>query len=539
MRECKGVHWKPQEREPRMSALTDSPAWRDLAAHQREIAHTQMRDLFAADPARARRYSVEAGALYLDYSRHLANDKTLGLLFALALQAGVAADIERMTAGDPVNGSEGRPALHVALRTDEQRFPPRGTDVMPAVRSARERTYAFAESLRAGRVRGATGQPIGNVVNLGVGGSDLGPRLLAGAMRRESNSGLKLRFVANADPYDLEAALGGLEPASTLFIVASKTFTTVETLSNARRARAWLAAALGDAPELSSHFAAVTANTENAQAWGVSTERVFPFWDWVGGRFSLWSSVGLPAVIAAGPVQFDALLSGARDMDAHFREAPPERNMPLIMALLSVWYSAFFGAQTHAVLPYAEDLREFPAWVQQLHMESNGKRVDREGHAVDYPTAPVIWGATGTLSQHAFHQLLHQGTRLVPADFIVPIASDGDAAAHRLLVTNALAQGSALMTGAAAAEPHRVLPGNRPSSTLLLDRLAPRTLGQLLALYEHKVTAEAALLNINPFDQWGVEFGKGVARSLEGGPGAAAPDASTVALLKRLDRATG
>ena len=525
-----------------MSQLTASPAWRALAAHQRDIAPVHMRDLFAADPGRPARYALECGALYLDYSRHRMTDDTLRLLFALARQAEVERWIERMFAGEPINRSEGRPALHVALRANAARFPDPGPaatpDVMPVVRAARERVYAFATALRARNVTGATGQPICNIVNLGAGGSDLGPRLLAGAMRRQADPGLTLRFAANADPADLDAALAGLDAAHTLFIIASKSFTTVETLSNAQRARAWLAACLGDAPELSAHFAAVTANDSKAQAWGISPTRIFPMWDWVGGRFSLWSAVGLPAVIAAGPAHFDALLAGARSMDAHFRSAPLERNMPVIMALLSVWYSAFFDAQSHVLLPYAEDLHDFPAWVQQLHMESNGKRVDRDGSAVDYPTAPVIWGATGTRSQHAFHQLLHQGTRLVPADFIVPLDSAGDAAAHRLLLVNALAQGSALMTGAAAADAQRGLPGNRPSSTLLIDKLEPQALGQLLALYEHKVVAEAALLNLNPFDQWGVEFGKAVAQSIERGAGADALDASTQALLARAGRAT-
>ena len=520
-----------------MSKLTQSPAWRALVAHHRDIERVHMRELFAADAGRPARYSIEIGGLFLDYSRQRASDETLRLLFGLARQADVEAWVGRMFAGESINSSEGRPALHVALRSDAGRFPAGGADVMPAVRAARARMYAFANALRAGRITGATGQPMRNIVNLGVGGSDLGPRLLVGAMRRQADTGLKLRFVANADPADLDAALAGLDPADTLFIIASKSFTTVETLSNARRARAWLAASLGDAPELAAHFAAVTASEDLPLAWGVAAERVFPMWDWVGGRFSLWSSVGLPAAIAAGPAHFDALLGGARDMDAHFRSAPLERNMPVILALLSVWYSAFFGAQTHVLLPYLEDLHEFPAWVQQLHMESNGKRVDRDGNTVDYPTAPIVWGATGTLSQHSFHQLLHQGTRLVPADFIVPLTGHGDATAQRLLVANALAQGSALMTGVSAAEPHRELPGNHPSSTLLIEKLEPHALGQLLALYEHKVFAEAALLNLNPFDQWGVEFGKSVAQSIERGSSAAALDASTQALLARAQSA--
>jgi glucose-6-phosphate isomerase len=521
-----------------MTALTASPAWRALVAHQRDMAGAQLRDLFEDDAGRVDRFSLELDALFLDYSRHRATDQTMRLLRELAHQSGMAQWIDRMFAGEPINDSEQRPALHVALRSDAERFPAGDHDVMPAVRSERARVYAFAEALRAGRAAGATGKAIRNVVNLGVGGSDLGPRMLVGAFRAQSDPGLRVRFVANADPADLDGALAGLDPERTLFIIASKTFTTVETLSNARRARAWLAASLGDGPELGVHFAAVTASEGKAQAWGVPSQRVFTMWDWVGGRYSLWSSVGLPAVIAAGPEHFNALLSGARMMDEHFRNVPPERNMPVILALLSVWYSAFFGAQSHAVLPYMEDLREFPGWVQQLHMESNGKRVDRDGNEVDYPTAPVIWGATGTLSQHSFHQLLHQGTRLVPADFIVPATGRGDPAAQRLLVANALAQGSALLTGAAAAEPHRVLPGNRPSSTLLMSALEPRALGLLLALYEHKVFAEAVLLNLNPFDQWGVEFGKSVVHAIENGATATVQDASTRSLLARVERAS-
>ena len=522
-----------------MSKLTESPAWRALAEHQRHIEPLQMRDLFAADHGRAKRYSLECGAIYLYYSRHRITDDTLRLLFALARQANTSAWIERMFSGEHVNNSENRAALHVALRADQERFPAAGSngtpDVMPMVRAARARAYALADALRGGSIRGATGKPLCHIVNLGVGGSDLGPRLLSRAMRRQSDSSLTLRFAANADPADLDAALTGLDPERTLFIIASKTFTTVETLSNASRARAWLAASLGDAPELSTHFAAVTADEAKAHGWGVPAERIFPMWDWVGGRFSMWSSVGLAAVIAAGPAHFDNLLAGARAMDVHFREAPLERNMPVILALLSVWYSAFFRTQTHALLPYLEDLREFPAWAQQLHMESNGKGVDRDGQPVDYPTSPVIWGSSGTPSQHSFHQLLHQGTRLVPTDFIVPRSSDGDAATQHLLVVNALAQGSALMTGAAAAEPYRVLPGNRPSSTLLIDKLEPHALGQLLALYEHKVVAEAALLNLNPFDQCGVEFGKSVAQSIERGQQTEQLDASTQSLLSRIE----
>lgn len=525
-----------------MSRLTESPAWRALEAHQREVAPLHMRELFASDPGRASRFSVECGDLFLDYSRHRITAQTLELLVALAQESDVEGWIRRMFAGDALNQTEQRPALHVALRAAGEVFPDAKRNVMPELRVERGRMYRFAAELRAGRVPGSggAGEPIRSVVNLGIGGSDLGPRMLVRALRDFRDRHVEVRFAANVDPADLDAALEGLEPASTLFIIASKSFTTIETLTNARRARAWLAATLGDAPELSAHFAAVTADAAKARAWGIADGRIFPMWDWVGGRYSLWSSVGLPACIAIGPDHFDALLAGARRMDEHLRTAPLSANMPVMLALLSVWYSSFFGAQSHVLLPYSENLRDFPAWVQQLHMESNGKRVDRDGQPVDYPTAPVIWGAAGTNSQHSFHQLLHQGTHLVPADFIVPLAGNGpgdkqEDAAHRLLVANALAQGSALMTGSAATagQPHRELPGNRPSSTLLMQRLDPASLGQLLALYEHKVVVEAALLNINPFDQWGVEFGKTVAQAVARGNAAESLDPSTRALLQR------
>ena len=521
-----------------MSRLTDSAAWRALAAHHGSISGMHLRDLFANDAGRATRFAMEQGELYLDYSRHRINDETLRLLVALARDTGLAGAISRLFAGEPVNASEGRPALHMALRAEGERFPAAPSpDVLPAVREARARAYRFAEALRQGQEAGATGKRIRHVVNLGVGGSDLGPRLLVSALRCQATPDIAVHFVANADPAELDRVLSGLNPEETLFIVASKTFTTVETLSNARRAREWLSRIPGIAPRLEAHFAAITAATALAVQWGMAPGRVFPMWDWVGGRFSLWSAVGLPAMISAGPQGFDDLLAGAREMDAHFLAAPFERNMPVILALLSIWYSSFFDAQSHVLLPYAEDLRAFPAWVQQLHMESNGKSVDNAGVAVDYPTSPVIWGATGTPSQHSFHQLLHQGTRLVPADFIIVLRGEGDAAARQLLLASALAQGSVLMTGAPSSDPSRALPGNRPSSTLLMNALEPRALGQLLALYEHKVTAEAAILNINAFDQWGVEYGKSVAQSIERGDSIERLDASTRELLARARRA--
>jgi glucose-6-phosphate isomerase len=378
------------------------------------------------------------------------------------------------------------------------------------------------------------------VVNLGIGGSDLGPRMVTRALRSFAAGGLDVRFVANVDPADLDAALAGLDPETTCFIVTSKTFTTVETLDNARRARAWLARTLGDPPDLAAHFIAVTANRDAALAWGVAADRILPIWDWVGGRYSIWSAVGLPVALAIGMARFGELLDGARAMDEHFRTAPLEANLPVILALLGIWYRDFFDAQTHAVLPYAADLRELPAYLQQLEMESNGKRVDRDGVPVGCATAPVVWGAPGTESQHSFHQLLHQGTALVPADFIVAArpAAGADAAAHKLLLANALAQSAALAFGGGeASAPHRRSSGNQPSTTFVLPRLEPRSLGALLALYEHTVFAQGVVWGINSFDQWGVELGKKLATSLapalaEGE--AAGVDSSTLGLIARL-----
>jgi glucose-6-phosphate isomerase len=520
-----------------MSALTRSPAWRALAAHQPRIAEASLRELFAADPERARRFSLEFGEILLDYSKHIVDAQTLRLLLALAEQADVAGWIRRMYAGEPINSTEGRAVLHVALRADASVFP-EGRDVMPLVRAARERMRRFAEDARRGALLGATGERITDVVNIGIGGSDLGPRMATRALRRFRLPGApRVHFVANIDPADLDTALERLAPATTLFIVASKTFTTAETLDNAARARRWLESALPPGSASGRHFAAVTANETGAQSFGVAPERVFPMWDWVGGRYSVWSAVGLPLALAIGMEHFEELLEGARAMDAHFHTAPLERNMPVLLALLEIWYVDFFGARSRVVLPYGEDLRDFPAYLQQLEMESNGKRVDRDGRAVDYATAPVVWGAPGTPSQHSFHQLLHQGTGLVPADFIV-FGDRHGGPSHAALVANALAQSAALMEGDRGEDPHRALPGNRPSSMIVLDRLEPESLGQLIALYEHKVFVEGVIWNINSFDQWGVEMGKRVARTLlprvlQGGDDPEL-DASTRALLARL-----
>ena len=521
-----------------MSKLTLSPAWKALAAHRERIAATSLADLFAADPSRAERFSIEAGELVLDYSKHRVDAETMRLLAGLGAQAQLPSWIARMFAGDPINSTEGRAALHVALRSEETTFPERG-DVMPAVRGALESMRRFVGEVHAGVLKGRDGRAITDVVNIGIGGSDLGPRMLARAMRKFRKGGPKLHFVSNIDPADLEATLAGLAPGTTLFIVASKTFTTAETLANAARARAWLEAAPGNSDGLSRHFAAVTANAAGAEVLGVPPERVFPMWDWVGGRYSVWSAVGLPVALAAGMDAFEELLQGARAMDAHFRNEPLERNMPVVLALLEIWYVNFFGAQTRVVIPYSEDLRDLPAYLQQLEMESNGKRVDRDGNEVDYATAPVVWGASGTPSQHSFHQLLHQGTHLIPVDFIVIGRNAESSAGQEALVANALAQSAALAFGnRAQGAPHKALPGNRPSSTVLLEGLTPRALGALIALHEHKVFAEGVIWNLNSFDQWGVEHGKNLARTLlprllEGGD-TTGLDASTRGLLARL-----
>ncbi len=517
-----------------MSKLTLSPAWRALAAHREKIAAAGLTELFAADPSRAERFSIEAGELVLDYSKHRVDAEAMRLLAALAAQAQLPKWIARMFAGDPINNTEARAVLHVALRSRDKTFP-EGRDVMPAVRGARERMRRFVGEVHGGVLKGADGRAITDVVNIGIGGSDLGPRMLVRAMRKFAKPGPRLHFVSNIDPDDLEAALAGLTPETTFFIVASKTLTTAETLANAARARAWLEAALGKSTGLSRHFAAVTANPAGAEALGVPPERVLPMWDWVGGRYSVWSAMGLPVALTAGMDAFEELLEGARAMDEHFRTAPLERNLPVVLALLEIWYVNFFGARSRAVIPYSEDLRDLPAYLQQLEMESNGKRVDRDGYEVDYETAPVVWGAAGTPSQHAFHQLLHQGTHLIPVDFVV-IGHDGESSGARAaLAANALAQSSALAFGNPAPDaPHKALPGNRASSTLLLERLTPRSLGALIALYEHKVFVEGTIWNLNSFDQWGVEHGKNLARALLKGEKSTELDSSTRLLLARM-----
>lgn len=515
--------------------LSQSPAWQALSLHQTAMKETRIRDLFAGDPGRARTFSVDVGALHLDYSKQRVNAETMQLLAALAVQADLPGKIAAMYSGANVNYTENRPALHTALRANAA-----DTPHYEEICEARQRMYGIADRLRnrpSARADGShqlRGANI-DIVNLGIGGSDLGPRLAATALRPYVSPNVKLHFVANADPADLDETLQAVDPDSAIFIVTSKSFSTVETLANAGRARAWLTAQLPSEEAVSERFIAVTANAEAALAWGIRPDLTLPMWDWVGGRYSLWSSAGLAIAIAIGTDRFDEMLSGARLMDEHFRSATGTDNMPYIMAALSVWNSTFNGAETLAILPYCHQLRNLPAFLQQLQMESNGKRVGSTGAVVDYATSPIVWGAAGTVGQHSFHQLLHQGTHCVPCEFIVAVNGNGDADAQRMLVANAFAQAATLMDGAQPIDPHQVHPGNQPSSTILMDRLTPSSLGQLLALYEHKVFAESVLLDINPFDQWGVELGKAVAKSIQDGTRSIDLDGSTEDLIRRAE----
>ena len=526
------------------------PAWQALAAHRDVIAATDLRRLFATDPGRGQRMTLTAAGVHLDYSKHRVTDETLGLLVALAGQAGVRARIDAMFTGQKINATERRAVLHVALRA------PRGTvirvdgeDVVPGVHAVLDAMSAFSDKVRRGEWLGHTGRRIVNVVNIGIGGSDLGPVMALEALRHYSDRGMNFRFVSNVDGTDFAEAVRDLDPAETLFVVASKTFTTLETMTNARTARAWSIAGLGgDATSVAKHFVAVSTNAEEVAKFGIDTANMFGFWDWVGGRYSMDSAIGLSTMLAIGPGAFGDMLAGFHEMDEHFRTAPFERNLPVLMGLISLWYADFFGAQTVAVLPYDQYLKRFPAYLQQLTMESNGKRVRLDGAPVGYDTGPIYWGEPGTNGQHSFYQLIHQGTRLVPCDFILFAKTLNPLGQHHdLLAANVFAQGEALAFGKTAEEvraegvpewlvPHRMFPGNRPSSTLLLERLTPAALGRLVALYEHAVFVQGAVWGINPFDQWGVELGKVLAQRIV--PELAAGvephhDSSTTALIHR------
>ena len=533
------------------SPLTARPSWRALTAHHAAIAGTTLRELFAADPARGERLNVEAVGLYLDYSKHRVTDETLQLLLALAEESGLRGRIEAMFGGQKINITEDRAVLHVALRAPrDATFTVDGENVVPAVHEVLDRMSAFADRVRSGAWTGHTGKRIRNIVNIGIGGSDLGPVMAYEALRHYSDRALTCRFVSNVDDTDFAEATRDLDPAETLFIVASKTFTTLETMTNARTARDWTLAALGDEAAIARHFVALSTNAKAVAAFGIDTANMFGFWDWVGGRYSMDSAIGLSTMLAIGPDGFRQMLAGFHAMDEHFRTAPLAENLPVLMGLLTVWYADFFDAETVAVLPYEQYLKRFPAYLQQLTMESNGKSVTLDGRHVDYQTGPIFWGEPGTNGQHSFYQLIHQGTRLIPCDFIAFCKSLNPLGEHHdFLLANVLAQAEALAFGKTAEEvraegtaewlvPHRTFEGNRPSSMLLAERLTPEILGALVALYEHSVFTQGVIWNVGSFDQWGVELGKVLAtRIIPELQGTSEPDlkhdSSTNALIRR------
>ncbi|MFF0863435.1 glucose-6-phosphate isomerase [Nonomuraea sp. NPDC003560] len=530
--------------------ISQSQEWAALGKHHEELAGKQLRELFAEDPGRAGRMTVSAGDLYLDYAKHRATQETIDLLVALAERAGLRERIAAMFGGEHINVSEDRAVLHVALRMRENaKLVVDGQDVVADVHAVLDKMSAFADRVRSKEWKGATGQPIRTVVNIGIGGSDLGPAMAYEALRDYVDAGVEARFVSNIDPADILGNLRDLDPATTLFVVASKTFTTLETLTNARVARSWLVGALGE-DAVAKHFVAVSTNAEKVAEFGIDTDNMFGFWDWVGGRYSYDGAIGLSLMIAVGPDRFREMLSGFHSMDQHFRTAPFNANMPVLMALLGIWYTDFFGAETRAVLPYSQRLHRFPAYLQQLTMESNGKSVRADGSPVTVPTGEIFWGEPGTNGQHAFYQLLHQGTRLVPADFIGFAEPFEDREGmHDQLTANLLAQTSALAFGKTAEEiagegtppeivPHKVMPGNRPTSTILATKLTPSTLGQLVALYEHIVFVEGTIWGVDSFDQWGVELGKKMALDVAPAltsdePPQTFPDSSTEQLVRR------
>ncbi|MFD4153018.1 glucose-6-phosphate isomerase [Streptomyces hydrogenans] len=513
--------------------LNRLPEWAALGKHREQLGGTHLRELFAADPERGTRYTLRVGDLHLDYSKQLVTDETLELLRELAAATDVAGLRDAMFRGEKINTTEDRAVLHTALRA------PRGAvievdgeNVVPEVHAVLDKMAGFADQVRSGAWTGHTGSPIRNIVNVGIGGSDLGPAMAYEALRAYTQRGLTFRFVSNVDGADLHEAVRDLDPAETLFIVASKTFTTIETVTNATSARDWLLSGLGAGQEaVAKHFVALSTNAERVEEFGIDTANMFEFWDWVGGRYSYDSAIGLSLMIAIGPDHFRAMLDGFHLVDEHFRTAPPEENAPLLLGLLGVWYGGFFDAQSHAVLPYSHYLSKFTAYLQQLDMESNGKSVDRQGEPVDWQTGPVVWGTPGTNGQHAYYQLIHQGTKLIPADFIgfarpVDDLLPGLVPQHDLLMANFFAQTQALAFGKTPEEvraegvpeelvPHKTFQGNHPTTTLLADALTPSVLGQLVALYEHKVFVQGAVWNIDSFDQWGVELGKVLAKRIE------------------------
>ncbi|MET8513936.1 glucose-6-phosphate isomerase [Streptomyces sp. NPDC005077] len=513
--------------------LNQTPEWTALGKHREQLGQTHLRQLFADDPERGTGYTLRVGDLYLDYSKHLVTDETLRLLRELADATGVAELRDAMFRGEKINTTEDRAVLHTALRAPRDAvIEVDGENVVPAVHAVLDKMAAFADRIRSGEWTGHTGKRIKNIVNIGIGGSDLGPAMAYEVLRSFTDRSLTVRFVSNVDGADLHEAVRDLDPAETLFIIASKTFTTIETITNATAARNWLLTGLrADQDAVAKHFVALSTNAEKVADFGIDTANMFEFWDWVGGRYSYDSAIGLSLMIAIGPDRFREMLDGFHLVDEHFRTATPEANAPLLLGLLGVWYGAFFDAQSHAVLPYSHYLSKFTAYLQQLDMESNGKSVDRDGHPVEWQTGPVVWGTPGTNGQHAYYQLIHQGTKVIPADFIgfaEPVADllPGLVAQHDLLMANFFAQTQALAFGKTPDEvraegvaeelvPHKTFRGNHPTTTILADRLTPSVLGQLIALYEHKVFVQGAIWNIDSFDQWGVELGKVLAKKIE------------------------
>lgn len=532
-------------------SLTELPAWAALQSHFAAIRGTHLRDLFAADPDRGTRLTAEAVGVFLDYSKHRVTDETLALLGRLADEAGLRGKIDAMFRGDKINVTENRAVLHVALRAPKgATITVDGVNVVPEVHAVLDKMSAFADQIRSGAWKGHTGKPIKNVVNVGIGGSDLGPVMAYEALKHYADRKLTFRFVSNVDGTDFAEATHDLDPAETLFVISSKTFTTLETMTNAHTAREWSLAKLGDPAAVAKHFVAVSTNAKEVSKFGIDTANMFGFWDWVGGRYSMDSAIGLSTMLAVGPAGFREMLAGFHAMDEHFRTAPFAKNLPVLMGLLTVWYVDFFGSQSIAVLPYDQYLKRFPAYLQQLTMESNGKRVTLDGQEVNYSTGPVYWGEPGTNGQHSFYQLIHQGTNLIPCDFIAFAKSLNPLGRHHdLLNANVFAQAEALAFGKTADEcrkegvpeplvPHKTFPGNRPSNAILLEKLTPFALGTLIALYEHSVFTQGAIWNVGSFDQWGVELGKVLAqRIVPELEGSTEPDlkhdASTNALIRR------
>jgi glucose-6-phosphate isomerase len=542
---------------PVQTPLALLPAWKALQAHYEAIRTKHLRELFASDPGRGTRLTAEAAGIYFDYSKHRVTDETLKLLLDLARQSGLAEHRDAMFSGEKINITEKRAVLHTALRAPKDAvIKVDGENVVPGVHEVLDHMADFSERVRSGAWKGATGKPIRNVINIGIGGSDLGPVMAYEALRHYSRREMTFRFVSNVDGTDFAETTNGLNPAETLFIISSKTFTTLETMTNAQSARQWSLTRLKDERSIAKHFVAVSTNEKEVTKFGIDAANMFGFWDWVGGRYSMDSAIGLSTMLAIGAENFHAMLAGFRAMDEHFRTAPLEKNLPVLMGLLTVWYTDFFGAETVAVLPYDQYLKRFPAYLQQLTMESNGKHVMLNGQRVSCATGPIFWGEPGTNGQHSFYQLIHQGTRLIPCDFIGfsrtlnPLGEH-----HTLLMANVFAQGEALAFGKTAEQvrgegtpewlvPHRVFEGNRPSSTLLLNRLTPESLGKLVALYEHSVFTQGVIWQIDSFDQWGVELGKVLAKKIIGelegsGPAAGSHDSSTAALMERFRKERG